>query len=129
MFGEMAVFLREEFSENLEYSQKQSLQHMDKSKFLGVQFEYLFSSGLWKRTAQHANALAKRLEKKLAERGITPYYPVQTNMVFCRLDEEQLKKVNEKFDVAYWDGTLQTVRFAMTHETTPEMIAALAALL
>ena len=129
MFGELVVFLRPEFAEHLDYSQKQSLQHMDKSKFLGVQFETLFRTELWKETASHSNQMAKLLEEKLAERGIFSAFPVDTNMVFCCLSEEQYQKITAVHDLHYWDESIRLVRFAATHETTPEMIQELVALL
>jgi threonine aldolase len=70
MFGEMTVFLHPEQAGNLAYSQKQSLQHMDKSKFLGVQFECLLSSGLWRETAGHANRMARRMKEAFEEKKI-----------------------------------------------------------
>ena len=103
MFGEIVVFRKKEHFTALEYMQKQALQHLDKSKFLGVQLEYLLKSELWKKTASHANCMAKYLEKRLIEKGINIYYPVDTNAVFCVLNEEQFKSVNQKYDVAYWE--------------------------
>ncbi len=129
MFGEIVVFLREQFGRQLAYSQKQSLQHMDKSKFLGVQMECLLKNGLWLQTAGHANAMAKLLAQKLKEKGIQPYYSVDTNMVFCALTPEQYAKVTAVYDLHYWNEPEGVVRFATTHETTQEKIEQLVALL
>lgn len=129
MFGEMVVFLREQFARNLSYSQKQSLQHMDKSKFLGVQMECLLKDGLWLKTAGHANAMAGLLKERLAEKGIAPYYSVDTNMVFCRLTPAQFVRVTAVYDLHYWDKAEGVVRFATTHETTEEKIEKLVSLL
>jgi len=129
MFGEMTVFLHPDQAGNLSYSQKQSLQHMDKSKFLGVQFECLLSSGLWRETAAHANRMAKRIEEALLSRGVKTVYPVDTNMVFARVAPEQLERIRTVFDLHYWDAEEQVVRFAATHETTQEMIDELASLM
>jgi threonine aldolase len=129
MFGEIVVFLREQFGQKLAYSQKQSLQHMDKSKFLGVQMECLLKDGLWLKTAGHANTMAKRLQGKLAEKGVVPYYPVDTNMVFCALTPEQFARVTSVYDLHYWNEAEGVVRFATTHETTEEKIEKLISLL
>jgi threonine aldolase len=95
MFGEIVVFRRKEHFVALDYLQKQALQHLDKSKFLGAQMEYLLKTELWKKTAKHANDTAKYLEQGLKKKGITTYFPVQTNAVFCALTDEQLKKLAE----------------------------------
>ncbi len=118
MFGEMVVFRHAEFAENLAYSQKQTLQHFDKSKFLGVQIYYLLKSGLYLENAKKANETAKYLEKRLVEKGIKIYYPVQTNMVFCMLEQKLLDKITEKFDLHYWDEFKRSVRLGVTYCTT-----------
>lgn len=129
MFGETVVFRRKEFARCLEYSQKQSLQHIDKSKFLGVQMEYLLESGLWLENAKKSNAAAKLLEKKFAEKGIKAYYPVETNMFFCVLTPEQLERITEVFDLHYWNEFTHVVRIATTYLTDEAKINALAELL
>lgn len=55
MFGEMVVFRREEFTRHLPYLQKQSFQHFDRSKFLGVQFTCLLEEGIWLENAAKGN--------------------------------------------------------------------------
>lgn len=122
MFGEMVIFRRSEHFRALEYLQKQALQHLDKSKFLGAQMEYLLKTDLWKKTANYANSQAKYLENKLIEKGIKIYYPVDTNAVFCILNEEQMKAVNEKYDLSYWDKEINLVRMVTTFETRQEDI-------
>ena len=129
MFGEMVVFRRKEHFTALSYLQKQALQHLDKSKFLGVQMEYLLRSGLWKRTAAHANAMAKQLEHGLREKAVEIAYPVDTNMVFCILNPDQLKRMNQAFDVTYWNAEQKLVRLATTFETDPVSIDTLLSLL
>lgn len=127
-FGEMVVFLRKEFAENLAYSQKQTLQHMDKSKFLGVQFEYLLKTGLWKKNADHANTLARDLADQLLKKGITPYYPVDTNMVFCSVSKEQYERITAHYDLHYWEEEKGLLRFCLTHESTPALVEHLVSL-
>lgn len=129
MFGEMVVFLRDEYAEGMAYSQKQCLQHMDKSKFMGVQFDYLLGTGLWRRTAEHANAMAQKIGQALAARGLKAEFPVQTNMVFVRVTDEQMAAIRSEFDLGYWEEEAKLVRFAATHETTDAMIEKLAELL
>ncbi len=127
MFGEMVVFRREEWGANLPYLQKQSMQHLDKSQFLGIQAEYLLESGLWLENARLANQAAKHLETRLKQIGIPIRYSVETNMVFCILTPEQLKAVTQVFDAHYWDEPTHVVRLACTYLTTDEAIETLAA--
>ncbi len=128
MFGEMVVFRRKEFARCLAYSQKQSLQHIDKSKYLGVQMEYLFESGLWLENAKKSNAAAKLLESKLVKKGVKIYYPVQTNMVFCVIEPEKLEKITKVFDMHYWNEFTHVVRIATTYLTDEKKIDQLVSL-
>jgi threonine aldolase len=129
MFGEMVVFRRKEHFAALDYLQKQALQHMDKSKFLGAQMECLLEKELWKKNAQHANATAKYLSEKMLEKDIKPYYPVDTNMLFCVLTEAQVEKLNRLYDVSYWDIENKVVRLATTFSTSYTSIDELVSLL
>ena len=129
MFGEMVVFRRKEHFVALDYLQKQALQHLDKSKFLGVQMQYLLETELWKKTAKHANNTAKYLEEKLLEKGIKAHYPVHTNMVFCKLTEEQLSAMNKVYDVNYWEVDNKVARIATTFATDYKVIDDLVSLL
>lgn len=117
MFGEMVVFRRKEHMTALDYLQKQALQHLDKSKFLGVQMKVLLETELWHETASHANAMARYLAKKLDEKGIVPCYPVDTNVVFCVLNENALGKINQKYNAKFWDPENGIVRFVTTFVT------------
>ncbi len=129
MFGEMVVFLRPEHGEAIQYSQKQSLQHMDKSKFLGVQFAHLLRDEFWRKTAGHANRMAALLVDKLAARSIRPHYPADTNMVFIRVTPAQLDRIQTRFDLGWWDVSTGLIRIGMSHDTQPEMIDQLIELL
>lgn len=114
MFGEMIIFRRKEFSENLAYIQKQTCQHFDRSKFMGVQFKCLLEDGLWLRNAKKGNENAKTLEKMFLEKGIKAYYPVEANMVFVPITDEQLDRITKVYDVHYWNEELKIVRFSAT---------------
>ena len=129
MFGEMVVFRRSEFSEHLAYMQKQSMQHFDKSKFLGLQLLYLLESERWRSIAGRAITLAKYLEQKLSEKGILSLFPVDTNMVFCHLDANQMECAAAEFDLHYWSSRERIVRLCISHETAKEQINQLVSLL
>lgn len=129
MFGEMVVFRRKEFSGHLEYLQKQSMQHLDKSKFLGAQIEYLLESGLWLKNAKRSNEMAKYLESELLKKGVKTFYPVQANMVFAIMEKDVLERVTSRFDLHYWNEFDHSVRLATTYLTTKEKIDELVSLI
>jgi len=122
LFGEMVVLRRPEHAEHLDYIQKQSLQHLDKSKFLGAQLEYLLEGERWRSIAGHANAMAALLARRLAEKDVELCFSPDVNMVFTRLSREQFSRVTSVFDLHWWDETEGSVRFCATHETTVDLI-------
>ena len=59
---------------------------MAKLRFVAAPWAALLQSGAWLRNAEHANAMARRLEAALRGLpGVTILYPVQANAVFVRL--------------------------------------------
>lgn len=126
MFGEMVVFRRKEFNNYLEYTQKQSLQHMSKSKFLSAQILTVLEKELWLKDGKKSNEAAKKIEKVLREKGVEIYYPVESNMVFCVIPPEKMAELSEHYNMHYWDEFLHTVRIATTFETTDGQIEELA---
>lgn len=118
MFGEMIVFRRAEFANALAYSQKQSLQHLSKSKFLGAQICAVLEHKLWLTNGERSNRAARLLERCLSEKGYRIYYKVETNMVFCVIPPEKMRVLCEHYDMHYWDEFQHVVRLATTHQTT-----------
>ena len=122
MFGEAVVFTDKNALRAGDYILKQSLQHFDKSKFLGIQMLALFENDRWIKNFDHANKMAKRIEKGLTEKGISAYFPVESNMVFCTLEENVLKEMNKSFDLKYWYEDKKVVRIATTFSTTEDEV-------
>ncbi|MBP3436417.1 MAG: aminotransferase class I/II-fold pyridoxal phosphate-dependent enzyme [Clostridia bacterium] len=129
MFGEAVVFTQSNPLPAGEYILKQSMQHFDKSKFLGAQMLCLFENDRWINHFANANKMAKLLEGKLREKGIEIYLPVESNMVFCVLEKETLAKINVEYDLKYWFKDKRVVRIVTTFATTKQDIDALSALI
>lgn len=129
MFGEMIVYKRSEFATALAYSQKQSIQHMSKSKFLSVQICTILEKEFWLKDGKKSNDMAALLEQKVRAKGYEIYYPRQTNMVFCVIPPEKMAELEEVYDMHYWDEFTHTVRLATTHQTTEEELDALVSML
>lgn len=118
IFGEAVVFTDKNNLKNGDYILKQSMQHFDKSKFLGVQMLTLFENNRWIHNFAHANKMAKLLEAELKKKGIEIVFPVESNVLFCVIDEETLSKICEVYDLKYWYKDKKIVRIATTFSTT-----------
>lgn len=126
MFGEAVVFADKNALSAGDYLLKQSMQHFDKSKFLGVQMLSLFAGDRWVKNFDHANKMAKLLAERLTQKGIELYFPVESNMVFCVMEDGVLEAVRKVFDLKYWFADKKVVRIATTFATTEQDVVALA---
>jgi threonine aldolase len=65
MGGEAVVFFRPGLSQDFLFLRKQGMQLNSKMRFVAVQFEGLLTNDLWRRSAEHANRMARLLEREL----------------------------------------------------------------
>lgn len=122
MFGEAVIFTDGALVTAGDYILKQSMQHFDKSKFLGAQMCVLFQNDRWIRNFEHANRMAKLLEAELKRKGSEIFYPVESNVVFCVMEKETLERIGKKYDLKYWYRDRKVVRLATTFSTTEEEV-------
>src|SRR5205823_7323145 len=84
--GEAVVFFNLELAREFDYRCKQGGQLASKMRFLSAPWVGMLQEGAWLRHAQHANAMAARLEKAIRPLpGVQIEHPVQTNSVFANL--------------------------------------------
>ena len=73
--------------------------------------------------------MAKRLADGLKAKGFSLYLPVESNMVFCVMDENTLARAQAVYDLKYWFADKRVVRIATTFATKAEDVDGLLALL
>ena len=90
--AEAVVFFNRELARDFEYRRKQAGQLSSKMRFIAAQWLGALETGAWLRYANHANAMANRLEKGL--RGVVKVlYPRQANAVFAALPAETCEQL------------------------------------
>jgi threonine aldolase len=95
--GELIVFFRKELAAEFEYRVKQAGQLASKMRFLAAPWCALLRDDLWLRNARHANAAARRLADKLRrEARLVGEFPVQSNALFVRLDNQLAAGLQER---------------------------------
>lgn len=98
MFGEAVVFLNQALGHEFGYYQKQSMQLGSKMRFVAAQFIAYLTDELWRKCANHANAMAERLNRGLE--GI-PYIKIVHqrggNELFVRLPNEVQMHLGRQF--------------------------------
>jgi len=86
------------------FHRKQATQLASKMRFLAVQFEALLADDLWLRNARHANAMAQRLERGLAElKNLEILQPVEANALFVAVPREALPRLEAEARFHVWN--------------------------
>ena len=119
LFGEALVIVNEKYKEDFRYIEKQKGAMLAKGRLLGLQFDTLFTDGLYFKASAHAMKLADRIRAALKEKGIRVYYNSPTNQLFPMLTDEQMNKLKNDFSFCYWckNGDLHVVRFCTSWAT------------
>lgn len=99
-----------------------------KGRMLGVQFDTLFSDGLYFRVARHAVEMAERLKSAFLSAGIPLAMDSPTNQQFVVLSREQYDALSREVKFEIWepgDSGKTVCRFVTSWATTEEDISGL----
>lgn len=132
LFGEAVVICRDELLKDFFPLIKQHGALLAKGRLLGVQFETLFTDGLYYKIGSHAITLAIKLKKAFVEKGYPLLIDSPTNQQFFILPNEIIDTLKEAVTFELWGprGEEKTaVRFVTSWATKEEDIDALAELL
>jgi threonine aldolase len=128
MGAEAVVLLREDLAANFLYRRKQAMQLGSKMRYLSAQLDALLSDDLWRRNAEHANAMARRLADAVREiDGVRITQPVEANVVFAVLDPAVTERLQEDWPFYVWDEHTGEVRWMAAWDTAPDDVDAFAA--
>lgn len=99
-----------------------------KGRVLGLQFDTLFTDGLYFRVSQHAIDMAQALRKVFAKHGLSLGIDSPTNQQFVILSKEQKQRLAEEIAFEIWEPLPNDhllCRFVTCWATTEADIAAL----
>lgn len=95
--GELVVFFDKKLSRDFQYRVKQAGQLGSKMRFIAAPWLGLLNEDVWLRNARHANESASQLATRLrAEAGIETVFPVESNAVFVRMNDELAHRLNTR---------------------------------
>ena len=130
--GEAVVFPSGKAPEHFFTMVKQHGALLAKGRLTGIQFETLFTDGLYLKIARKAIDLAMQMKAMFVAKGYELFLDSPTNQQFILLTPEAARALEGKVAYEVWerlpDGRAVT-RFAISWATTPEQIDELAALL
>lgn len=103
-----------------------------KGRLCGVQFDALFTDGLYLNIAQHAISMARKLKELFRERGLRMYIDSPTNQQFVVLPNEQMHQLEQQVQFTHWgpfDADHFICRFVTSWATKEEDLATLRSIL
>jgi len=119
MGGEAVVFFNRRHSPDFLYLRKQGMQLASKMRFIAAQFEALLANDLWRRSAEHANRMARLLEREIAcIPGVKIVWKVEANGVFAQIPAHAIARIKERYFFYMWDDAQSMVRWMCSWDTT-----------
>ena len=122
LMGESCVILNRVLDVEMKYRRKQMTQLCSKMRFIAAQFEAYLTTGLWRRNAEHSNAMAQLLQEEVKGLGVRVMYPVQVNSVFVQLPADIWHALQKEYFFYDWDEAQNVVRWMCSFDTTEEDI-------
>ncbi len=123
LFGEAVVLPDPALSPHFFTIMKQQGALLAKGRMLGIQFDALFTDGLYLRIGKSAVSLADRMRARLKGAGYRLAFDTPTNQVFVLLDDDQLRIFSEQVAADFWekpDESHTILRAATSWATTEE---------
>lgn len=123
LFGEAVVIPKGGLIPHFFTIMKQHGALLAKGWLLGLQFDVLFTDGLYLKIGQAAVAAASRIRSALQEYGYRLYWETPANQVFVILENAQMERLAESVEFSFWekyDETHTVIRLATSWATTEE---------
>ena len=128
LLGEALVFPRANAPKQLFTIIKQQGALMAKSRVLGIQFDTLFTDGLYFELGKNGIDRAKEVKQVLKEKGCRFAWESPTNQQFVILEDEKIRELEKEVVFDRWDRFDEThsiIRFATSWATPASQVEAL----
>ncbi len=103
-----------------------------KGRLAGIQFDVLFSDGLYLSAGRRAVEQADKIRRALEEWGVSQVIDSPTNQIFLELDDEKLMRLRRSVRVSFWEkrcASRTVIRLATSWATTDAQVDELLPLL
>ena len=104
LLGEAVVFPKRGTAPHFFTIVKQHGALLAKGRIAGIQFDALFTDGLYDAIGKTAIAAADRIRAALVEKGYDQAFVAPTNQIFVTLDPEKAKALSEKVEMGFWEN-------------------------
>ena len=125
LFGEAVVLTNPEICPAFFTMIKRHGALLAKGRMLGIQFDTLFTDGLYFKIAKNAIDTALYLKNSLADLGYEFFLDSPTNQQFIIISDEKLAEINGKIGFSFWEKTpdgRNVIRLVTSFMTTKEQV-------
>lgn len=125
LFGEAVVFPQKNRAPHFFTIMKQHGALLAKGWLLGLQFDTLFTDGLYEQLGKPAIEAADTIRKALQEYGYRLFFQTPTNQIFVIMANEQLEHLAKKVSYSFWepyDDAHTVIRLATSWATTDDEV-------
>ncbi len=132
LFGEAVVFPKPHTVPHFFMITKQMGALLAKGRTCGIQFDALFTDGLYEEIGRFAIEAAGRIQDALEQKNYRLLFRSPTNQIFVIMEDEQFRQLLEKVDFEFWekyDDDHTVVRFVTSWSTTEKDVEQLISLL
>lgn len=132
LFGEAVVFTKHNTPKHFLTQIKQHGALLAKGWLLGLQFDTLFTDGLYTKIARNANVMADQIRTALKAKGYQLVYPNTTNQIFVAMDQPTIDRLSPQVAMGFlekYDDTHSVMRICTSWATTQDHTDQLIALL
>ena len=130
--GEAVIFTHKNAPKHFFTSIKQNGALLAKGRLLGVQFDVLFTDGLYSEISRHAIKMADMMREIFKKKGYSFFIPTVTNQIFVILENSKMEELKKSVAFGFWekyDDSHTVVRFASSWATKEENVKLLEKLL
>lgn len=130
--GEALVFTKDNTPKQFVTLIKQHGALLAKGRLLGIQFDVLFTDGLYLENGRHALEMAELLRRAFEEKGYSFYLETPTNQIFIVLENVQMEELRKKVNFSFWerlDDRHTVVRFVTSWATEESAVRELISIL
>lgn len=132
LFGEAVVFTRNNMPKYFMTMVKQQGGLLAKGWLLGLQFDTLFTDGLYGKISKNAIDMAELIKRELRKKGYEFFIESPTNQQFIIMENEAMEYLKRKVAFSFWekyDENRTVVRFVTSWATKKEDVEELCRLL
>ena len=111
---------------------KQNGAVLAKGRVLGLQFDALFTDGVYLEIARHAVEQAEKIRKTLAECGYRLHIDAPSNQIFVELGNDMIERLSREVVFTFWgklDENRSVIRLCTSWATRAEAVDRLCAIL